>query len=259
MKRKFKVTGKCIWCGNSEPLVSFKNKPHILPDSAGGNELGNDICDCCNSFFGSKKSYNQPSPDLIFKEIFNLERFFNGSPSITNGEKYRSELFPLIDGELHIKHNILENSLYADSLKSAFYEIFLQKYHAFTHNGHDNRFDGVRCLARYNANVCGLKVYYVHTHMWFRKCNMNQTQIYFNDFHLKELERTGFYSFDYLGYTFFLEIFKNVADENRDTYFNSYRTKNAIMRPEIVEFNYIRQLYDIFNYLQVDKIIIDRS
>ncbi len=259
MAKNYKITGRCIWCGESEPKVQFRNKPHIVPDSVGGNELGKDICDSCNSYFGSKRPNNLPSPDIIFKEIFNLERFFNGSLSITNGEKYRSELFPLIDGELHIRRSILDNTLYSDLLKAAFYEIFLQKYHAFTHNGHDNRFDGIRCLARYNVNISNLKVYYVHQQMWFRKSILNQTQIYFNDYHLKELNRTGFYSFDFLGFTFFLEIFKNKADENRDTYFDSFLTKNAIMMPEIEEFCTIRQLYDIFNYLQVKNIVIDNK
>lgn len=257
MKRKFKISGKCIWCGKSEPEVSFKNKPHILPDSVGGHELGCDICDKCNSYFGSKGPNNLPSPDLIFKEIFNLERFFNGSDSITNGEKYRSELFPVIDGVLHIQQRILDHSLYADLLKRSFYEIFLQKYHAFTHDGHNNKFDGVRCLARYNANVNNLKVYYVHQQMLFRESNLNQTRIYFNDYNVKELNRTGFYSFQFLGFTFFLEIFKKKADNNRETYFYSFLTENALTKPIIEEFCTIRQLYDIFNYLQVNKIIID--
>lgn len=39
--RKFKNTGRCIWCGKAEPDVTFKNKPHIVPDSVGGTELGN--------------------------------------------------------------------------------------------------------------------------------------------------------------------------------------------------------------------------
>lgn len=259
MAKKYKATGKCIWCGGSEPKVTFKNKPHIVPDSVGGNELGYDICDTCNSYFGSKRQYNLPSPDLIFKEIFNLERFFNGSESITSGEKYRSELFPLINDELHLQRRILDSPVYADLLKVAFYEIFLQKLHAFTHNGLDNRFDGVRCLARYNSNVCNLKTYYVHQHMWFREANLNKTRIYFTDYHLNELNKTGFYSFDFLGFTFFLEVFKDKAVESRDTYFNSFLTNNAIMMPEIEEFCTIRQLYDLFNYLHVKNIIIDNN
>lgn len=259
MKRKYKITGKCIWCGKSEPEVTFKNKPHILPDSVGGNELGYDICDTCNSYFGSKRQYNLPSPDLIFKEIFNLERFFNGSDSITSGEKYRSELFPLINDELHIRRRILDSPIYADLLKVAFYEIFLQKFHAFTKNAHDSIFDGVRCLARYNSNVCNLKIYYVHKHMWFREANLNKTRIYFTDYHQNELNTTGFYSFDFLGFTFFLEIIKSKADKNRNKYFSSFLTKNAIMMPEIEEFCTIRQLFDLFNFLQVKNIVIDND
>ena len=46
---KYIETGQCIWCGKKEPEVSFENKPHILPHSLGGDEIGFDICDDCNA------------------------------------------------------------------------------------------------------------------------------------------------------------------------------------------------------------------
>lgn len=67
-------TGLCIWCGRTEPEVSFENKPHILPHSLGGEEIGFDICDDCNAFFGTA-TLGKPSLDFVFKEIFNAYRF----------------------------------------------------------------------------------------------------------------------------------------------------------------------------------------
>lgn len=34
----------------------FENKPHVLPRSLGGNEIGFDICDDCNAYFGKATS-----------------------------------------------------------------------------------------------------------------------------------------------------------------------------------------------------------
>lgn len=255
--RKYKNTGKCIWCGESEPDVTFKNKPHILPDAVGGNELGKDICDTCNAYFGSSTHPNLPSPDLIFKEIFNLERFFNGSKSITNGEKFRASLFRVVDDKLYIKRSYLNSFLIANQLKRAFYEIFLQKYHAFTGHGHDFAFSSVVAYARYNENISNLKVYYMHQEMWLMPSNLNKTFLPFSDMILAELNRTGIFEFDFLGYSFFLDVFKDKADSCREAYFTEIINKNCILMPTIEEFKTLGQFYEIFNYLQIKDIEID--
>lgn len=262
--RKFKYTGKCIWCGKTEPEVSFKNRPHILPDAVGGNELGCDICDDCNAYFGSKPNKYLPSPDLLFKEIFNLKRFFDGGSSITNDEKFRSELFKVIDNKLYIKRSYLNNTIVAQQLKIAFYEIFLQKYHAFTHNGHDFSLSGVVSYARYKANISNLKVYYLHQKMWLRPTNLNKTFLPFSEPLLKELNDTGFFSFNFLGYNFYLEVFKDKADANRDNFFQSVLNNYGFLTtgidgPAIEEFERIGQLHEIFRYLEVSGIEIDEN
>ncbi len=259
MGKSFKSTGKCIWCGKSEPEVSFKNKPHIVPDSVGGNELGKDICDACNAYFGSSIHPNLPAPDLIFKEVFNLKRFFDGGISITNGEKFRSTIFHIDNEKLYIKRSILNNPLIANQLKIAFYEIFLQKYHAFTHNGHDFAFSSVVSYARYNYNISELKVYYMHQKMWLRSTILNKTFLPFSQKSLEELNETGFFKFDFIGYTFFLEVFKGKVDECRDEYFQKIPRDNSVLMPKIEEFERLGQIHEVFNYLQVKDIIIDEE
>lgn len=259
MGRSFKSTGKCIWCGKSEPEVSFKNKPHIVPDSVGGTELGKDICDDCNAYFGSSKHPNLPSPDLIFKEVFNLKRFFDGGNSITNGEKFRASMFHVVDNKLYLKRSYLNNTLIANQLKIAFYEIFLQKYHAFTGNGHDLSFSGVVAYARYNENISNLKVYYMHQEIWLRPSNLNKTFLPFSDIMLAELNRTGIFEFNFLGYSFFLDVFKDKADRSRDSYFTQIVNNNCILMPTIEEFETLGQFHEVFNYLQINGIEIDEN
>lgn len=56
----YKKTGKCIWCGNEEPDVSFDTAPHILPRRLGGTEIGVDVCDSCNHYFGIATQAGKP-------------------------------------------------------------------------------------------------------------------------------------------------------------------------------------------------------
>ena len=51
--KQYKETAKCIWCGQMEPKVSFATAPHILPRRLGGTEIGFDVCDECNHYFGT--------------------------------------------------------------------------------------------------------------------------------------------------------------------------------------------------------------
>lgn len=68
-------TGICIWCGKKFPEVSFQSKPHVLSKRLGGDEIGLDICDDCNHYFGTA-TQGKPSIDMVFKEIFDSFRFF---------------------------------------------------------------------------------------------------------------------------------------------------------------------------------------
>ena len=74
-KKNLIKTGKCIWCGKSVPDVTFTARPHILPQKLGGEEIGTDVCDDCNHYFG-KATKGISAVDVAFKEIFNAFRTF---------------------------------------------------------------------------------------------------------------------------------------------------------------------------------------
>ena len=141
-------------------------------------------------------------------------------------------MFHVVDDKLYLKRSYLSNTLFANQLKRAFYEIFLQKYHAYTGNGHDLAFSGIVAYARYNENVSNLKVYYMHQEMWFVPSNLNKTFLPFSDILLAELNRTGIFEFDFLGYTFFLDVFKDKADRYRDAYFQEIVNKKCYLNTD---------------------------
>lgn len=36
---RYVKTGRCIWCGKTEPKVSFKAAPHIVPHNLGSDDI----------------------------------------------------------------------------------------------------------------------------------------------------------------------------------------------------------------------------
>lgn len=44
---------KCIWCNKTEVETKFDKLAHTIPKSLGGQKICENVCDICNSFFGS--------------------------------------------------------------------------------------------------------------------------------------------------------------------------------------------------------------
>lgn len=43
--------GTCIFCKRQEPEVTFRTRPHTIPQKMGGRNIGVDVCDECNHYF----------------------------------------------------------------------------------------------------------------------------------------------------------------------------------------------------------------
>ena len=83
---KYVKIGKCIWCGKEMPEVRFTAAPHIVPHNLGSDDIGFDVCNGCNHYFG-KASKGIPSCDLAFKEIFNAFWIFGHQLDATTYKK----------------------------------------------------------------------------------------------------------------------------------------------------------------------------
>lgn len=89
---KYVKTGKCIWCGKEMPEVRFTAAPHIVPHNLGSDDIGFDVCDDCNHYFG-KATRGVPSCDLAFKEIFNAFWIFGHNLDENTHKKFSSVFF----------------------------------------------------------------------------------------------------------------------------------------------------------------------
>lgn len=258
-RKSYIKTGECIWCGKKRTEVSFSRRPHIVPDAVGGNEIGFDVCDECNEYFGKRPNNNIPSPDQVFSELFNLKRFSPDSNFVTDGSKFKSGmLYKVLDnGNLILSKKHLESTISCEQLKRAFYEIFLQKYHFETKDGNNPVFSPIVAFARYNKNVSDIKVYYLKEKLWLVPMNQNKTQLLFPNDSMELMNKTGFFSFYFLGYRFFLEIFKEKCNSCINSYFQSIIDKEPFFKKEISELLHISDIAEIFNFSGYSKIVIE--
>ena len=170
---KYIEKGKCIFCGKTEPDVSFNNKPHTTPKSLGSTRIGFDVCDDCNHFFGAPDKSMVPyiAVETSVKEIFGLIRFMlQLSREGHEEDRLKSIYFSFwrSQGKLTIKQSFQSkrsfSRVFIKQFKRGLYELFLQEYHKATMNALDPKFDRVRRYARYG--VGDLPVWHLQMNMW---------------------------------------------------------------------------------------------
>lgn len=216
MLKSYVNTGKCIWCGRSRPEVSFFNEPHILPRSLGSNELGVDICDYCNHYFGTAQK-NVPSIDLAFKEIFGAFRTFGNNLNEHTYKNISSVFFEYRHSQhrIIIKKNFNSRAI-TKQFKRSLYEVFLQKYHKVTGNGNHPMFDMVRSFARYGDG--NPHIFYAFNNVIFATASDEKDEILISDKLLNEMMYSGLYQFWLYGHIFYLEVLPLAYNTNGREY-----------------------------------------
>lgn len=243
MTNKFIHTGQCIWCGKKEPEVTFYNQPHIVPHALGGDEIGFDICDCCNSFFGTSQ-LGKPSLDLVFKEIFNAYRFFSQNLNENSYKNYKSVFFQYYHKKhvIRIKNNFNSNVITHQFKRSLFY-IFLQKYHFVKKNGNHPMFDTVRNFVRYDWG--NLRVFYVYNNIILVPTDKDCLHLPMTDNLIEDMMNYGLYSFWLQGQLFFLEIFPTAFNVKGLSYLRSQANKLLIPAEGDEGIFEVNNIYDI--------------
>ena len=204
MGKKFVNTGKCIWCGRTEPVVTFLEEPHVLPRRLGGKEIGVDVCDECNHYFGTAQK-GKPAIDVAFKEIFNAFRTFGSNTDEHTHEHFKSIFFEY----RHSKHTIrikpqFNSKLVTEQFKRGLYEVFLQRYHHVTGNGNAPMFDMVRKYARYG--IGNPHVFYKFDNVLLVTTNDEDRILNMSEPMMKDIMESGMYCFWLFGHVFYLEI-----------------------------------------------------
>ena len=253
---QYTTTGKCIWCGKEVPEASFNTEPHILPHSLGGSEIGWDVCDDCNHFFGTA-TRGVPSIDLAFKEIFGAFKTFGNNLNEQTYKSFSSVFFQYRHSQrkVIIKNNFNSQAI-TRQFKRGLYEVFLQKYHAVTGNGNHPMFDMVRKYARYG--IGNPHVYYAFNNVILTTAKDEKVVLHMSDKILEEMMHSGMYFFWLFGHMFFIEVLPIAYNTNGRSYLQQQANQwliPATGNERIYEFNDVMQidfLMERFNSASVE-------
>lgn len=223
----YKEIGICIWCLKKEPEVSFINAPHTISKQLGSTQVGFDICDICNHYFGTKDSNlpYQMGVELAFKEIMNLMRFLL-KKSLLKKTNHPARLRSVYFNYYHSKNAIqIKNSFkfkeqfmkyLTRQFKKGMYEIFLQEYHRVTKNGLDSRFDLIRNFVRYDYG--DLPIYFLENNgVYLIPKEIDNISLTFSESNLSNINIYGFYVLFIYGNIFYLEV-TPMAQYTRDVF-----------------------------------------
>ena len=115
MTKQYIHTGQCIWCKRKKPDVTFYTAPHITTHSLGANEIGVDICDDCNHFFGTALK-GMPNTNLVFKEVFQASQCSLGErPKIKTKYSYVYFHYDRTTDKIKLKSVLLAEKVYSKS------------------------------------------------------------------------------------------------------------------------------------------------
>lgn len=197
-------TGKCIWCGRTTDDTHFTTDAHILPHSLGGSEIGTDVCDDCNHYFGTATK-GVPNVNLAFKEIFGAFKTFGDNLNENTYKKFSSVFFQYRHSQqkIIIKSNFNSKAI-TQQFKRSLYEVFLQKYHAVTGNGNYSMFDMVRKYARYG--IGSPHVFYAFNNVLFSTVSDEEVVLHMTYKNLEDMMYSGLYFFWLFGHMFFIEV-----------------------------------------------------
>jgi hypothetical protein len=239
MKKEYIESGKCIWCCKEKPDVSFFNKPHTISKQIGANNIGFDICDSCNHFFGTNSNSTKYSMsiELAFKEIFNVTKHllsYAAKDPNYKEEKMKSVYFGYhkskkifrIKKRFELKKNFIRD--FTRQFKKGIYEAFLQEYHRFTKKGHDERFDKIRAYVRYD--IGDLPLYFADNNgIYLIPDSFDKSFFYFSEKSLATIDEFGFYQTWLFGHILFIEVSPR-AESKREIYFEKDGKVNCRFR-----------------------------
>lgn len=241
---KYINTGKCIWCGRSFPEVSFKTKPHVLPGSLGGEEIGVDVCDECNHAFGTSLP-GKPSPDLVFKEIFAVTRFMCANHDGNSYKQLRSTFFKYHHNTRTLSISSAFNPrIITRQFKRGLYEVFLQKYHLFTGDGNNSKFAAVRDFARYDRG--DLRVFYAFNNIVLTEDRNLPPLLAMSDISIEEMNQSGAYMFWLFGHPFFMEVFPTLFNVRGNQYLQN--AANTYLIPVVGN----ERIYELRDIMDID-------
>lgn len=216
------IKRRCIWCSKNEDEASFVKIAHTIPQSLGGKNICDNVCDDCNAFFGNYYK-GCPSVETVIKETFNISRarFLSTQSGIgKNKPMVRfSSIYFKVDFSKH-KIDVKSSYIYQKGfqanigrqLKKGLYKIFLEEMERQNGDGHNSSYDFIREFARYDLGDYPILYFermqgcILMSTNWFIEPQL----ILDNDQKFKYLvNEPGFFEFEFMGHVFSIATSRN--------------------------------------------------
>ena len=154
---------KCLWCQRNEKETYFETKAHTIPKSLGGKFINPNICDECNSYFGSRKNIDRIAVEEILKETFSItrRRIQESTKLIKSTKKlnrFKSRYFEIRERngkpKLKIKQSFRLKRGFQSKIcryfKRGIYKLYLEELNRQKSIGFEEQYHFIREFARYN-------------------------------------------------------------------------------------------------------------
>ncbi len=244
IKKEYIKKEKCIWC--------LKTKPHTIPKTLNNENIGFDICDDCNSYFGSddKENIVPFSIDKVSKEFINIHKFLlERSKNSESWKELKSQFFNYYHKSEKIKINVdyIRNPAHGNEFtrkfKRGIYNMFLQELHRVTESTLEKKYDIIRDFVRYNKG--DIPLLYLVSNNGIRMCEdlEKPLEIVFNDNTIDIINKYGFYLFRMTGLHFYLLVTED-AYNNIDKIINESNQMigSGFVFKELIELKKINQI-----------------
>jgi hypothetical protein len=246
----------CIWCLKEETEVTFKREAHIFPQSLGGKRICKNVCDSCNSYFGSKQE-KLPSVEIALKEPLNISRMFllSGSKdSKTPLPRFKSEYF-----DYDLKRQIISpkfkyrlisefQTKFTNQFKRGIYKIFLEERSESVGDALSSQFNFVREFARYG--IGNPPVFYCRPAIPAVAVSIEDLQnpvIRFTEHSDEIMKRFGFYSYYFMTHTIALPVIQSY-ELTMNEYIKFILETESRLFDRIIPLNYITDLDFVFSF-----------
>ncbi|NYJ25971.1 HNH endonuclease [Allomuricauda sp. ARW1Y1] len=220
----------CIWCRQNDTQVTFNNKAHTIPQSLGGKNICENVCDKCNSYFGNIQN-RIPSIETVIKETFNISRLILLDSSNEVGKnkalaRFKSELFNVnlkqkkvrVKPKYSLRQNFQKNM--ARQLKRGIYKVYLEERERQKGDALNEKYDFIREFSRYNLGDFPL-IYFRRKNgimMMLEEWNKSPELIFDERYRMKYLlDNHNFFEFELLGHVLAISTSRNFV-LSRDTY-----------------------------------------
>lgn len=228
---------KCIWCNKEYPRVKFEKNAHTIPQSLGGTNICEHVCDDCNHFFGSP-SNNNVAIEVALKEVLNISRFFLLSKDKKYSQKlgrFKSQFFDVDWSKYSMKAKIqykLQQGFQARfgrQFRKGIFKIFLEERHRFYKDAFDSRYDFIREFSRYD--IGNFPVYYRIPS--FPACLVSTSEVFnpklrFNSDTEKLDEEFRMYEFGLIGHNFTIPTSKAFELRSKEYFERIYKSRHPL-------------------------------